>query len=429
MAVLTDHKRLMVLVFIISVVLTIVSFYIYALAGDLEPTDPPAPTMKTLDEVEARTPIHADDLPLVITESGSYYLAENITFSTPDINGITITASDVTIDLNGFTLKGPGTASTWVDTGHGITVDSNLRTRITILNGSVVNWASGIQLITTGVQIRDIKASGNPAHGIGLGGRSIIERCVTNGNGSVGIYTTNDSLVKDCVSMANSASYMTVSFGKGIEVGSGSVVTECTASFNHEQGIAASSNCTVENCVTIRNGSAGILTGRDSIVRGCTSNDNEFIGLIIDSGDGISTGNGSTIVGCACSGNRINGISAGESSVVVNCTARDNQVNGIAGNYCRIMNCTAGGNDSRGILVSFGCLIVGNVLDRNDIGIMLNNNGNAVRDNHFYMNTTYGLQAITGENYSGQNTFYNNGTDIQGGHKQGTGDMANIIIP
>jgi len=222
---------------------------------------------------------------------------------------------------------------------------------------------------------------------------------------------------------------MSISEGKGIEVGSRSVVTECTASHNHNQGIIAGSNCTIKNSVTVSNGSAGISAGLYSIVRGCTSNDNELAGFIFDYGDGISVGNGSTVVGCVCSSNRINGISAGESSVVVDCAVRDNQINGISGNYCRIMNCTAGGNDSRGIFVSFGCLIVGNVLDRNDIGIMLNNDGNVVRDNHFYTNTTYGLQAITSNNYSGQNTFFGNGTDIQGGHKQGTGDMANITIP
>ena len=44
-------------------------------AGELDPPGPPtAGTMKTLDEVEPRTAIHQSDIPLIITDSGSYYL-------------------------------------------------------------------------------------------------------------------------------------------------------------------------------------------------------------------------------------------------------------------------------------------------------------------------------------------------------------------
>src|SRR6266568_6580756 len=69
--------------------------------GSLTPPGAPAPTMKTLDQIEARTPISS--APFTITDSGSYYLTTNVTVSSGD--AITIAADNVTLDLNGFTIS------------------------------------------------------------------------------------------------------------------------------------------------------------------------------------------------------------------------------------------------------------------------------------------------------------------------------------
>ena len=66
--------------------------------------------MRTLLEVEPRTPLNSltgnDQYAIVISQSGSYYLTGDITVAGK--HGLAIGADHVTIDLNGFTFRGPG---------------------------------------------------------------------------------------------------------------------------------------------------------------------------------------------------------------------------------------------------------------------------------------------------------------------------------
>ncbi len=83
-------------------------------AGDLTPpAGAPASTMKTLQQVEPRWPINAQTTPgdadsvFKITQPGSYYLDADLHVTT-DEHGIEVVASNVTIDLNGFTVSSAG---------------------------------------------------------------------------------------------------------------------------------------------------------------------------------------------------------------------------------------------------------------------------------------------------------------------------------
>ncbi len=85
--------------------------------GSLAPFGPPAPTMKSLDHIEARTP--TSSAPFTITVAGSYYLTGNVVANASDA-GIVIAADDVTADLNGFALAGGGAGVSTTQRGNRI---------------------------------------------------------------------------------------------------------------------------------------------------------------------------------------------------------------------------------------------------------------------------------------------------------------------
>src|ERR1019366_1029898 len=81
--------------------------------GSLTPPGPPAPMMKTLQQVEPRTDVltlpSGSSGQYDISQPGSYYLTTNIIgISNAYLVGIVITAHNVTLDLNGFTMFGNG---------------------------------------------------------------------------------------------------------------------------------------------------------------------------------------------------------------------------------------------------------------------------------------------------------------------------------
>jgi hypothetical protein len=215
--------------------------------GDLTPPGTPAPTMKSLDQIEARTPISS--APFTISQPGSYYLTTNVSVSSGD--AITIATNGVALDLNGFTLSSTEASPT----GNGILLNSGLR-NITIANGfiqgGVTNDGTGVYsgsgfgygIYYSGnppvnVRVSGVSVSGCLYHGIRVhlnaGDSTVVESCTVRTVGSYGIVasTIKTSSAIDC---GITAIYgYQVSDCRGHSTGSGFGVSATTALNCHGQ--------------------------------------------------------------------------------------------------------------------------------------------------------------------------------------------------
>jgi len=153
--------------------------------------------MKTLDQVEARTPISS--APFTINASGSYFLAGNLPVASG--NGVTVNADNVTLDLNGFTIASTASPAS----GTGVRITGNDR-NVTIQNGNIrgtTTFAPGT--FTTGgfqdaitdngvnsanVRVVEVNVSGVANQGIDLADivtTRIVEHCNVDVCGGLGI--------------------------------------------------------------------------------------------------------------------------------------------------------------------------------------------------------------------------------------------------
>ena len=177
--------------------------------------------MKTADQIEPRTPISS--APYTITNPGSYYLTTNlIVYNT---NGITISASCVTLDLNGFAII-PGVFEMGANGNYTailISTNSSISlSQITILNGSIygdyaypgfwdgiyspmLTWDPGFN---RGIILRRVSIGNvwNDAINLGKYGDSFVDSCyVTGGHSGITAGTVVNSTVNHTGSVSISA--------------------------------------------------------------------------------------------------------------------------------------------------------------------------------------------------------------------------------
>ena len=255
------------------------------IAGSLNPpAGPPAPTFKTLHDVEPRTIITQADIPLSITTRGSYYLGENLI---PAMNTnmpiIEILTDDVTVNLEGFTIDGTDGIRQSLSAVKVIGPMNN----VSIRNGIVRDCTSaGIEAFVPGpvrgVTIEDITSYNNQLMGM-RASHALIRNCVAYSNALAGIEAQDGSLIESCLVYDNGQ--------EGIVAGPGSTVINCTSRSNTKTGIFAANGSTVRSNTSSFNTGDGILVTADCYVIDNTCNSN---------GQGLGSGAGVFVLGADC---------------------------------------------------------------------------------------------------------------------------------
>ena len=394
---------------ILRCVLTSAALFITALApvafgqGALTPPGAPAPTMKTLTQVEPRTPISA--LPYVISSAGSYYLTTNLV-SLGGPSNITVAADHVTIDLRGFAIIGAGQFGGNLPAilAPGPQVD------LAVLNGSIALWSGeGVSAaLTRNSKLEELRVSTIGRSALQIGDGSLVSECMVQSNcsyqvGMPAIWVGNHCAVKACVAQANS--------GPGISTGAGSVVVGCVANSNFDYGI---------------------VTGDESKVTDCSASLNTATGN--GPGDGIFVGNGSAVSGCVASGNAYDGIETICGGSVLGCTVRTNMNHGIVVQYgSAVKDCTASSNHFNGIVVSLHSQVVGNTCDGNGndgIYVGLAGDGNRIDGNSVTTNKVAGIDCSgSTADLVIRNSAHANGVNYSLNPAAGGTENATIFVP
>lgn len=294
------NRRLIVITILTLTALT--SFFLFGEgAGPLNPPAAPADgTFRTLGEVydailqqDPRTPIRNSDLPLTITQPGSYVVVENLHFTEPTGDAITINSSNVTLDLGGFHLRSDPAVT-------GVAVKIEEVKDCAVQNGSISGNADpdvpvpggfgfGVRgpdagLNDYGLIAKDLRVSACRFAGISLGGMvkdctvvrcwldgikaETVSGCHVGGNGEDGIRAS--------YLVVHSASLRNGEFGISC-----SNVQSSTANHNGRIGILGT---LVSDCHASQN-EGGILARN---INSCTASMNDTYGLAFNNGGGFS---------------------------------------------------------------------------------------------------------------------------------------------
>ncbi len=247
-------------------------------------------------------------LPIEIDQPGSYVVVADLRLDTPDLTGIVIVSDNVTLDLHGHALSGPGQSVG--EFGSGIYIADGVRNTV-IRHGTIRDWRlDGIQAGgAVACRVEGVNVSSNGGWGIIVGDLARIERClVENNNG--GVHTGSRAVV-----LENQSADSLVE--AGIQTGGACEVRDNVCSQNFLSGIHVESDCHAVGNICTGNGQEGIIGFRKCRIENNECNNNGGDGIRVEGsacvirenivstngGDGIQMLHGAEVIDNRCTNN------------------------------------------------------------------------------------------------------------------------------
>ena len=176
----------------------------------------------------------AGGFPVTVSQSGSYRLTGNVTVQTVNMTAILITSSDVTLDLNGFSIQGPvvcaGEPAFCSPSGSGRGIDASPTSRTTVRNGIVRGLGSDGLVLGDLSRVEGVRARSNGGNGISVGRLSQVSGITAESNGGYGVGT----------------------------LAAGVLVERSTAAFNGNSGFSLGPNSNLRASTAFTNGLHGL---------------------------------------------------------------------------------------------------------------------------------------------------------------------------
>jgi hypothetical protein len=212
-----------------------------------------------------------------ISAPGNYVVTSNLTASG---DCLTLTVSNIAIDMQGHKIVGNGSGAAITDGGNSIAY-------IIVANGKISNFATGIDLSTDTDQTADlilnVNASGNTTDGINIAGRdNSLTSVIANNNGGNGIVQGNC-----CDSIFNVETNGNA--GDGINLSDEDYILNVTSNGNSGNGVIGSSDSFVVLSIANQNGGDGIeLQQSHNYVVLSIANNNGSNGMALGDRNGVT---------------------------------------------------------------------------------------------------------------------------------------------
>jgi hypothetical protein len=200
----------------------------------------------------------------------SYILQGPLDYTACGCTGVSVfklIGNDITLDLNGFAVKGPGCSVS----GFRV-VDGGSSTHVTVRNGNISGGQEDGIRLNDEATIVNVNVHDNNGDGIRLGFDSVVMNGIVSENGADGIDAGGGLLVKSCAVDDNGS--------VGVATEDGSTVLDSMVRFNGAEGLRCFVNDDEEECTAFGNTLRGNVNCFDDIASWETNTSNNCDGVL-----------------------------------------------------------------------------------------------------------------------------------------------------